>query len=194
VAGGTRLASLAREARHRRCCRRLDQGLWTFKTYRARAKTAIMTELSGDDRLYLDDLHTGQRFTSGIHVVDEEQIKAFARQFDPQPFHLDNEAAKDTLFSGLAASGWHTAAITMRLLVEGGLPIAGGIVGVGGELNWPNPTRPGDTLQVESEVLDIRPSRSKSDRGVATVLSVTRNQGNEVVQLLAAKLIVPRRV
>ena len=91
-----------------------------------------MKELSDDDRLYLDDLHIGQRFTSATHVVDEEQIKAFARQFDPQPFHLDNEAAKDTLFSGLAASGWHTAAITMRLLVEGGLPIADGIVGVGG--------------------------------------------------------------
>jgi acyl dehydratase len=152
-----------------------------------------MTELSSDDRLYLDDLHIGQRFTSATHVVDDEQIKAFARQFDPQPFHLDNEAAKDTLFSGLAASGWHTAAITMRLLVEGGLPIAGGIVGVSGELNWPNPTRP-DTLQVESEVLDIRPSRSRSDRGVATVRSLTRNQKNEVVQSLTAKLIVPRRV
>ena len=120
-----------------------------------------MTELSGDDRLYLDDLHIGQRFTSATHVVDEEQIKAFARQFDPQPFHLDNEAAKDTLFSGLAASGWHTAAITMRLLVESGLPLAGGIVRAGGELDWPNPTRPGDSLQVEREVLDIRPSRSR---------------------------------
>jgi acyl dehydratase len=153
-----------------------------------------MTELSSDDRLYLDDLHIGQRFTSATHVVDEEQIKAFARQFDPQPFHLDNEAAKDTLFSGLAASGWHTAAITMRLLVEGGLPIAGGIVGVGGELNWPNPTRPGDTLRIESEVLDIRPSRSRPGQGVATVRSLTRNQRNEVVQSLTAKLIVPRRV
>jgi hypothetical protein len=91
-------------------------------------------ELSTDDRLYLDDLQIGQRFMSGIHVVDEEQIKAFARQFDPQPFHLDNEAAKDTLFSGLAASGWHTAAITMRLLVESGMPLAGGIVGAGGSL------------------------------------------------------------
>ena len=150
-----------------------------------------MTELSSDDRLYLDDLHIGQRYTSATHVVEEEQIKAFARQFDPQPFHLD---AKDTLFSGLVASGWHTAAITMRLLVEGGLPFAGGIVGVGGELNWPNPTRPGDTLQVESEVLDIRPSRSRSDRGVATVRSLTRNQKNEVVQSLTAKLIVSRRV
>ncbi|MGB7043934.1 MAG: MaoC family dehydratase [Methylocella sp.] len=153
-----------------------------------------MTKISDDDRLYLDDLYVGQRFTSGTQVVDEEQIKAFARQFDPQPFHLDNEVAKDTLFSGLAGSGWHTAAITMRLLVEGGLPIAGGIVGVGGELNWPNPTRPGDTLRVESEVLNIRLSQSRPDRGVATVRSLTRNQRNEVVQRLTAKLIVPRRL
>jgi acyl dehydratase len=113
------------------------------------------------DGLYLDDLHFGQRFTSGTHVVDEEQIKAFARQFDPQPFHLDNEAAKNTLLSGLAASGWHTAAVTMRLLDEGGLPFASGIVGAGGELNWPNPARPGDTLQVESEVSLVIQVRSR---------------------------------
>jgi acyl dehydratase len=153
-----------------------------------------MKEFRDNNRLYLDDLQIGQRFTSGTHVVDEEQIKAFAGQFDPQPFHLDNEAAKNTLLSGLAASGWHTAAITMRLLVESGLPIAGGIVGVSGALDWPNPTRPGDRLQVESEILDIRPSRSKPDRGVAVVQSLTRNQRNEVMQRLTAKLIVPRRV
>jgi acyl dehydratase len=152
-----------------------------------------MTELSGADGLYLDDLHIGQRFTSRTHVVDEEQIKAFARQFDPQPFHLDNEAAMDSLFSGLVGSGWHTAAITMRLLFDGGLPFAGGIVGTGGELNWPNPTRPGDSLQVESEILDIRPSRARPDRGVVTVRSVTRNQRKEVVQCLTAKLIARRR-
>ncbi len=157
-------------------------------------ETRIMKEYSDDDRFYLDDLQVGQRFTSGTHVVDEAQIKAFARQFDPQPFHLDNESAKNTLLSGLAASGWHTAAITMRLLVESGMPLAGGIVGAGGELDWPNPTRPGDRLQVESEVLDVRPSRSKPDRGVAIVRSLTRNQRNEVVQRLTAKLIVPRRV
>jgi acyl dehydratase len=153
-----------------------------------------MKQFNDDNRLYLDDLHIGQCFTSGTHVVDEEQIKAFARQFDPQPFHLDNEAAKDTLFSGLAASGWHTAAITMRLLVGGGLPLAGGVVGAGGELDWPNPTRPGDTLHVESEVLEIRPSRSRPDRGVATMRSLTHNQRNEVVQRLTAKLVVLRRV
>ena len=153
-----------------------------------------MKEFSDDDRLYLDDLHIGQRFTSGTHIVDEEQIKAFARQFDPQPFHLDNEAAKETLFSGLAASGWHTAAITARLLVEGGLPLADGIVGAGVELDWPNPARPGDSLLVESEVLDVRPSRSRPDRGIITVRSLTRNHRNDVVQRLTAKLIVPRRI
>jgi acyl dehydratase len=129
----------------------------------------ISGEVGGGDPLYLDDLQVGQRFTSKTHVVDAVQIKAFARQFDPQPFHLDDDAAKDSLFSGLVASGWHTAAITMRLLVEGGLPLAGGVVGAGGELSWPRPTRPGDVLQVESEVLEIIPSRSRPDRGVARI-------------------------
>ena len=121
------------------------------------------------DKLYLDDLQVGRRFLSRTHVVDETEIRAFARQFDPQPFHLDEEAAKRTIFGGLVASGWHTAAITMRLLAEGGLPLAGGIIGVGGELAWPKPTRPGDTLQVESEVLAITPSRSRPGRGTATI-------------------------
>jgi acyl dehydratase len=143
--------------------------------------------------LYLEDLHVGQRFLSGTHAIDEEQIKAFAEQFDPQPFHMDAEAAKATLFEGLVASGWHTAAITMRLLVASGLPIAGGIVGAGGEIAWPRPTRPGAVLQVVSEILDLRPSRSRPDRGVATVRSETRNQFGEVVQAFTAKLVVPRR-
>jgi acyl dehydratase len=146
-----------------------------------------------DGRLYLDDLTVGQRFLSGALVVEEAEIKAFARQFDPQPFHLDENAAKATLFGGLAASGWHTAAMTMKLLVEAGLPLAGGILGAGGEIAWPKPTRPGDTLQVESEVLEITPSRSRPDRGVAVIRSLTRNQKNEVVQSLTSKLIVPRR-
>ena len=147
----------------------------------------------GDERLYLEDLYVGQRFTSGSRALDEAQLKAFAGQFDPQPFHLDDEAAKSTLFVGLAASGWHTAAITMRLQVEGGLLIAGGIVSAGGEMSWPRPTRPGDILHVESEVVDITPSRSRPDRGIATVRSETRNQHGEVVQSLTAKLVVPRR-
>ena len=143
--------------------------------------------------LYLEDLHVGQRFTSGVHALDEVQIKAFAGQFDPQPFHLDDSTARGTLFAGLAASGWHTAAVTMRLLVDGGAPIAGGIVGAGGEVSWPKPTRPGDVLQVESEVLDVQPSRSRPDRGMVTIRSETFNQRREVVQTLTAKLVVPRR-
>jgi acyl dehydratase len=146
------------------------------------------------ERFDLDDLYVGQRFTSRTHVIDAAQINAFARQFDPQPFHLDEDTAKDTLFAGLVASGWHTAAISMKLMVESGLPLAGGIIGAGGELAWPRPTRPGDTLQVESEVVEIAPSRSRPDRGMATVRSLTRNQRKEVVQDLTAKLIVPRRV
>ena len=146
------------------------------------------------ERLYLGDLHVGQRFTSGSHEVDEDQIRRFAREFDPQPFHLDDDAAKHTLFEGLAASGWHTAAITMRLLVDGGAPIAGGIVGVGGEISWPRPTRPGDVLQVESEVVQVAPSRSRPDRGIVTIRSETRNQRGDTGQVLVAKLVVPRRM
>ena len=141
---------------------------------------------------FLEDLRVGQRFLSGTHRIDEEQIRGFAEQFDPQPFHLDAEAAKATLFGGLVASGWHMAAITMRLLVESGLPIAGGIIGAGGEITWPSPTRPGDVLQVESEVLELRPSRSRPDGGIATIRSETRSQRGEVVQVLVARLVVPR--
>ena len=146
-----------------------------------------------DRRLYLEDLHVGQRFVSRSHAIDKEQIKAFAAQFDPQAFHLDEEAAKTTWFGGLAASGWHTAAITMRLLVDGGAPIAGGVIGAGGEISWPRATRPGDVLTVESEVLEIAPSRSKPDRGKVTLRSETRNQRGEIVQILRATLVVPRR-
>jgi acyl dehydratase len=142
---------------------------------------------------FLEDLRAGQRFSSGFHTIDEAQIKAFAAQFDPQPFHLDGAAAQATLFGGLAASGWHTAAITMKLLVESGLPLAGGIIGSGGEVSWPKPTRPGDTLTVLSQIEEVTPSRSRPDRGMIRVRSETRNQHSEVVQVLIAKLVVPRR-
>lgn len=145
------------------------------------------------DGLFLEDLHVGQRFSSGSHMIDEAQIKEFATRFDPQPFHLDAEAAKVSLFGGLAASGWHTAAITMKLLVESGLPLRGGIIGGGGEISWPKPTRPGDTLTVVSEIEAVTPSRSRPDRGMVRVRNETRNQKAEVVQILIAKLIVPRR-
>jgi acyl dehydratase len=145
------------------------------------------------DVFYLDDLRVGQRFTSDTYQIDEGQITAFARQFDPQPFHLDAETAKGTFFKGLVASGWHTAAITMRLLVQSGLPIAGGVVGAGVEITWPRPTRPGSILHVESEVLELKPSRSHPDRGIATVRSETKDQHGEVVQVLVSKLVAPRR-
>ena len=142
---------------------------------------------------FLDDLEVGRHFSSRSHTVTADEIKAFAAQFDPQPFHLSEEAAKGTLFGGLAASGWHTAAITMRLLVESGLPLRGGIIGTGGEVSWPKPTRPGDTLTVFSEIEEITPSRSRPDRGMIRVRSETRNQDGETVQVLIAKLVVPRR-
>jgi len=143
--------------------------------------------------LYLDDLTPGQRLESRSLTLDALQIKAFARKFDPQPFHLDEMAAKDTLFGGLAASGWHTAALTMKLMVEGGVPIAGGIIGAGGEIAWPRPARPGDTLTVDSEVLEVTPSKSRPDRGIATIRSTTRNQTGDAVQISTMKLVVPRR-
>ena len=143
--------------------------------------------------LYLDDLQVGQRFQSPAVLLDAEHIKRFAAAYDPQPFHLDEDAARDTLFGGLAASGWHTAALTMRLLVDTGLPLQGGIIGAGGEIAWPRPTRPGDTLRVESEIQSIVPSRSKPHQGMVTERSETLNQHGETVQVLTAKLVVPRR-
>ena len=142
---------------------------------------------------YLEDFALGQTYGSGRIRIDGDRIKSFAAEFDPQPFHLDEEAARHTLFGGLAASGWHTVAITMRLMVEGGLPLAGGIIGSGGEISWPKPTRPGDALSVLSEIVEVTPSRSRADRGTVKVRSETRNQRGEVVQTLLARLIVPRR-
>ena len=143
-------------------------------------------------RLYLEDLHVGQTFTTGSITVTAEAIKAFAREYDPQPFHLDEAAAQASLFGGLAASGWHTAALSMRLLVDG-LPIAGGLIGVGGETTWPRPTRPGDTLTVHIEVLEITPSRSRPDRGMVRTRNETRNQHGEAVQISTLGMVVWRR-
>ena len=142
--------------------------------------------------LYLEDVTPGMRFESATHVVDEAQILEFARQFDPQPFHLDDAAAKGTMFGGLAASGWHTAAITMKLLV-GSVKLADGIIGGGGEIAWPKPTRPGDVLQVFSEVMEVIPSRSKPDRGMVLMKSETKTQRGDVVQRFTAKLVLHRR-
>ncbi|WP_341678010.1 MaoC family dehydratase [Niveibacterium sp. SC-1] len=143
--------------------------------------------------LYLEDLHVGQRFSSSTYALDEAAIKAFAADFDPQPFHLDDAAARDTLFRGLAASGWHTAAITMRLIVTGEQRFAGGVIGAGASVEWPQPTRAGDILRVEGEVLEITPSRSKPDRGRVKVRNRTLNQRDEVLQVMEANLVVMRR-
>jgi acyl dehydratase len=143
--------------------------------------------------LYLDDLAVGRKFVSGEVVVTLEGCKSFAAQFDPQPFHLDESAAQHSVFGRLAASGWYTAALTMRLIVDGELTIAGGIVGLGGDMKWPKPTYPGDTLRVECEVLALRVSESKPDRGVVTLRNRTLNQHGEAVQTAVVKLLVPRR-
>ena len=143
--------------------------------------------------LYLDDLHVGQKFSSGTYRMTEDRIKTFAAEFDPQPFHLDDMAARNSVFRGLAASGWHTAAATMRLLVTSGLPFAGGLVGLGGEISWARPTRPGDTLRVESEILAIVPSRTKPNQAVVTVRNTTLNQKGEEVQVLTTKILAFKR-
>lgn len=144
--------------------------------------------------LYLDDLAPGQSYGSGETTVSEADIVAFATQFDPQPFHLDAAAAKSTFFGGLAASGWHTAALTMRLLVESELRLSGGIIGAGmDELRWPKPLRPGDTIRLESEVIEVRPSRSRPSQGLAKIRTTTLNQHGEAVQVLVANLLVVRR-
>ena len=143
---------------------------------------------------YLEDFAVGQTYGSGRLRVDEERIRSFAAEFDPQPFHLNAEAARKSILGGLAASGWHTAALAMRLLVESDLKPAGGIVGVGfDELRWPRPVRPGDELRLESEVLDVRPSKSRPQQGLIKVRTTALNQNGEAVQVLVANLIVPRR-
>ncbi len=144
-------------------------------------------------KLHLEDFAVGQTFGSGRLKVDAEQIKTFAAAFDPQPFHLDEQSARNTIFKGLAASGWHTAALTMRLLVDSPVKPAAGIIGAGGEISWPKPVRPGDELRLESEILEVRPSQSRPDRGTIKVRTTTLNQDGDAVQILVANLIVTRR-
>ena len=144
--------------------------------------------------LFLEDFHEGQSFSSDRLLIDEDQIRRFASEFDPQPSHLDEAAARASIFGGLAASGWHTAALTMRLLVGSGLSPAGGIVGAGfDELRWPRPVRPGDELHLQIDVLEVRPSKSRPDRGMIKVRTTTLNQDDEPVQISIGNLVVPRR-
>src|SRR5262245_10007313 len=143
---------------------------------------------------YLEDFAAGQTFGSGRLRIDQERIRQFAGEVDPQPFHLDEHAARASIFQGLAASGWHTAALTMRLLVESDLKPAGGIVGAGfDEFRWPRPVRPGDELHLTSEVLEVRPSKSRPGQGLIKVRTTTLNQNGEPVQIHVGNLIVPRR-
>ena len=141
---------------------------------------------------YFEDLKAGERFKSATYKVSEEQIISFAREFDPQPFHLDAAVAHQTMFEGLIASGWHTAAITMRLFVQT-LNFAEGAIGLGvDELRWPSAVRPDDVLQVETEIVDLRLSRSKPTHGVVRLRNVTTNQRGEIVQTMTASALVLR--
>ena len=143
------------------------------------------------EKLRFGDFQVGQRFQSGPHTLTAEEIKAFAAQYDPQPFHLDDAAADAGPFKGLAASGWHTVGITMRLLVEGGMPIEGGIVGAGvDELRWHRPVRPGDTLHVESEIVEVIPSASRPGQGRLRAASRTMLADGTLVQSFIATLVV----
>ena len=143
---------------------------------------------------YLEDFAVGQIYGSGRITVEKDRIMTFAAEFDPQPFHLDEDSARRSIFGGLAASGWHTAALTMRLLVESDVKPAGGIIGAGfDEFRWPLPVRPGDELHVESEVLEVRPSKSRPHQGLIKVRTTTKNQNGEVVQVSVGNLVVPRR-
>ena len=151
-----------------------------------------MSESTAIER-YLEDFAVGQIYRSRDQRVTAEDIKRFAADFDPQPFHLDDERARSTIFRGLAASGWHTAALTMKLLVESDFKPAGGLIGVGFEGRWPKPVRPGDALHVEAEVLNVRLSKSNPTRGVMAVRATTLNQNGEAVQISTFNLVVPCR-
>jgi len=144
--------------------------------------------------IWLEDFAPGQKYVSGTLRLDAAAIKAFAAQFDPQPFHLDEDAARGSFFGSLAASGWHTAALTMKLLVESGFSPAGGIIGSrADELKWPRPVRPGDVLHVEAEVLEVRASGSRPGQGFVKCRATTLNQNGEPVQVLVMNLLVQAR-
>ena len=148
---------------------------------------------AGSPHLYFEDFAVGQVYTAGPVRVSADDIKAYARQFDPQPFHTDEALARATFFRGLAASGWHTASLTMSLVVQA-LPIAGGVIGGGvDELRWPTPLRPGDELRLEGEIMEVRPSRTKPGRGLVRVRTTTLNREDQAVQTMIANLVVPRR-
>lgn len=147
---------------------------------------------SAPERLFFEDLQVGESFMSGSYEMTQERILSFASEFDPQPFHTDPDAAQKTFFAGLAASGWHTSAVTMRLLVES-VPVAGGLIGAGSEITWPRAVRPGDLLRVTTTIRELAASKSKPDRGFAVLESITLNQDDAVCQTTVSKVLVFRR-
>lgn len=139
--------------------------------------------------LWLDDIHVGYRFRTDDYELTADDIVEFATKWDPQPFHVSEDTARETFFKSLAASGWHTAAITMRLLVTSGMPVANGIIGAGGEVAWPTATRPGDKLHVEAEIVDVQ-AKPNATRGFVTIAYDTVNQDGEIRQSSKARLLV----
>jgi len=146
-----------------------------------------------DELVYFEDLQPGMSFSSAPVQVSAADIKAFATQFDPQPFHLDEAAGAASFFKGFAASGWHTAALGMRMMVESGPKLAAGYIGAGGEIAWKKPVYAGDTLRLRGEIIELKPSRSRTDRGIAVVRCETFNQRDELVQVMTAQVVVLRR-
>lgn len=149
---------------------------------------------SKDDFLYIEDLHLGQKFKAGPVKITAEEIITFAKQFDPQDFHTDPVKASETIFGGLAASGWHTGGLTMRMMLQALPKIKGGMVGRGAEkIEWPRPVRPGDELSVEMEVIDIKISDNRPESGVMKTRNTTFNQKGEIVMRMETKAFIPRR-
>ena len=143
---------------------------------------------------YFEDLEIGAETYFGSYDVTREEVLEFAHKYDPQPFHISDEEAAKTHFGQIAASGWHTAALSMRLLVESGFRPAGGIIGTRAEeLRWPKAVRPGDELEVEAEVVEVRASASRPGHGYVKCRAITRNQHGEPVQVLVMHLLVEAR-
>jgi acyl dehydratase len=145
-------------------------------------------------KIYLEDLVVGEVFECGGRTVSREEILAFAREFDPQPFHVDEEAARRSLYGGIIASGWHTASLCMRMVVDG---LTSRVVSLGSPgvdaVRWPRPVRPGDTLRVRAVCLEARPSRSKPDRGLARFRYEVYNQDDALVMSMEGMALVARR-
>lgn len=144
---------------------------------------------------YFEDLSVGQTFAAGPIVMERDRIVEFGREFDPQAQHLGEQEAAASMFGSLVASGWHTAAVTMRLMIDGASPdLTGGAMGAGIEtISWPTPVRPGDALSATSEIVELRVSRSRPDRGIMKLRTVTTRQDGDVVQVVTGIIMVPCR-